>query len=143
MTTLCAEAQSNEAASTEAALQEAWLFSDCSAGELDQLAARALPMEIPAGRTLLHEDDAHDACYVVVDGEAALTRRGRVLGRATRGKMIGITSLVGDGTSNVTAVAATPLSVLRVERATLEAYVAREGWSVRHRLEVIAAERGR
>ena len=135
MTALC-----DETRSAERALRNGWLFAECPEQELREISALCAVMDVPAGRTLLSEQKPHDACYVIVQGQAAVTRAGRVIGRVGEGAVLGTTALIGDGRSNVTAVATTDMRVLAVHRDELVGYLSRGGWSVRHRLDILTAE---
>ena len=127
----------------ERALRNGWLFAECPEQELREISALCAVMDVPAGATLLSEHEPNDACYVVVSGAAAVTRGGHDIGHVGEGAVLGTTTFIEDGTSNVTAIAASDMRVLELQRAKLVGYLACGGWSVRHRLDILTAERSR
>jgi CRP-like cAMP-binding protein len=135
MTAVC-----DETRTAERALRNGWLFAECPEQELREISALCAVMDVPAGGKLLNEHEPHDACYVVVSGAASVTRGGHDIGRVGEGAVLGTTALIDDGTSNVTAIAASDMRVLALQRAELVGYLARGGWSVRHRLDILTAE---
>jgi CRP-like cAMP-binding protein len=84
--------------------------------------------ELPANTTLYAQGDPADALYVVLEGRVEISRDGARLGEVVPGSTIGEMSLFRKSpTRSATALAATPVSVLRIARAKFrESLVARD-----------------
>jgi CRP/FNR family transcriptional regulator, cyclic AMP receptor protein len=64
------------------------LFSELSTGELDRVAQVGIPRSFPRETRIFHEGDPGDACYIVREGSARVTREhpdGRAITLATLG----------------------------------------------------------
>ncbi len=59
------------------------LFSTCGKRELARIAALTVEIEVPAGRVLMRQGDPGRECFVIEEGTARVTIRGR------RGTMVG------------------------------------------------------
>jgi CRP-like cAMP-binding protein len=62
-------------------LSQVELFSTCGKRELARIAALTVEIEVPAGRVLMREGDRALECFVIEQGTARVTIRGR---RATK-----------------------------------------------------------
>jgi len=58
-------------------LSHVQLFSACDTGELARIAALTTEIEVPAGRVLMRQGDPGRECFVIEDGTARATIRGR------------------------------------------------------------------
>jgi CRP-like cAMP-binding protein len=127
-------------AERHALLRRAEPFRDCSRRELVRAAALTSPVTIPAGRTLVREGDPVRELVVVVDGRVDLEAGGRPLGPLPEHGCIGTVALVDDGTSEVTAVARSPLTVLVLSRAEFRQLLEHVPSAGRQLLGIVAAE---
>lgn len=57
------------------------LFDACSKTDLARIAALADELDVPAGRVLMRQGEFGHECFVILDGEARVSFRGR---RATK-----------------------------------------------------------
>lgn len=65
------------------------LFEACSAAELQQLASTAYPIAFEEGEVLCVEGAESGDCYVVVEGEAAVTIKGKPVGVVRANEVVG------------------------------------------------------
>jgi CRP-like cAMP-binding protein len=70
------------------------LFAGCSKRELGEIASLADELGVPAGRTLVVEGASGHEFIVLVEGAAAVKRRGRVVSRLGAGDFFGEIALV-------------------------------------------------
>jgi CRP/FNR family transcriptional regulator, cyclic AMP receptor protein len=91
------------------ALARAPLFSDLSKKELTQLARMSDDMEIEAGHVLCGEGEIGRECFVIVDGEVEVTRKGRPVKRTGGDDFFGEIALLEDIPRTATVKAKSPL----------------------------------
>ena len=91
------------------ALQRAPLFADLSKDELGELAKRTDDLDFTAGKVLCKEGESGGEFYVIMDGEAEVTRNGKTVATLGEGEFFGEVSLVQDVPRNATVTASTPL----------------------------------
>jgi hypothetical protein len=65
------------------------LFEACTAAELQQLASTAYPIAFEEGEVLCEEGAESGDCYVVVEGEAAVTIGGKPVGVVRASEVVG------------------------------------------------------
>ena len=65
-------------------LQQVPLFAACSRKDLQLVARRAEDVRVPAGKTLVSEGETGHEFFVILDGEARVTRQGRKASHAPR-----------------------------------------------------------
>ena len=87
------------------------LFTSCSKRDLAIIARHAEEVSLREGSVLFEEGSAGDAFYVVVDGEAAVQRRGRKVHALGAGDYFGELALLDAAPRNATVVATSPLTV--------------------------------
>ena len=58
-------------------LSQVQLFSACGKGELARIAALTTEIEVPSGRVLMRQGDPGRECFVIEEGTARATIRGR------------------------------------------------------------------
>jgi CRP-like cAMP-binding protein len=80
----------------------------------------------PAGARVVEEGLPGEALFVILEGEAQVTRRGRTLARLRPGDVFGEISVLDGGPRTATVVASTPLLVLRLYRRELTKLLQRE-----------------
>ena len=82
-------ADSVEVERLAALLRRTPLFEACSAGELQKLASTAYPIEFEEGEVLCVEGAESGDCYVVVEGEAAVTIQAKPVGVVRANEVVG------------------------------------------------------
>ena len=113
-------------------LAETELFRDLPADDLRRVAALAREERIAEGRVVVEEGRKANAFYVVVDGEAIVSVRGRKAAVRTRGQWFGESALVDDERRHATVSAATDLTVLAWPGETLREVLARNPAALQH-----------
>jgi CRP/FNR family cyclic AMP-dependent transcriptional regulator len=104
----------------EASLKSLALFSTCSRRELSRIASVVVEDEKPAGAVLTRQGETGGVAYLIVTGEAEVTRDGAVLATLGPGDVVGELSLL-DGqprAATVRAVSAVQLLVIDSEDFT-------------------------
>jgi CRP/FNR family transcriptional regulator, cyclic AMP receptor protein len=91
------------------ALGRAPLFQGLSRADLVRLARVTEDVEVPAGTALCREGQLGQEFFVIVDGEAAVTRRGRRLAMQRPGDFFGEIALLENIPRTATVTASTPL----------------------------------
>jgi CRP/FNR family transcriptional regulator, cyclic AMP receptor protein len=91
------------------ALRRAPLFEGLSRAELVRLARVTEDVEVPAGTALCREGQIGREFFVIVDGEVAVTRRGRRLATQRRGDFFGEIALLENIPRTATVTASSPL----------------------------------
>ena len=93
------------------ALRQAPLFEDLSKAELTALARATEDMELPEGKVLCKEGELGHEFFVIVDGEAEVTRNGKRLATDRGGDFFGEIALLEDSRRTATVTAMSPLRV--------------------------------
>lgn len=95
-------------------LKNNWLFSACTTKELGVIAQLADEVDIPKGAVLTQEGKPGRECFVVADGTAKLTIKGRRVATYGPGEIFGEMALLDQGprTGNITAETPMKLYVL-------------------------------
>lgn len=91
------------------------LFAGCSSRDLTELARHARRSSVPAGWPLIHQETPADACYVILDGEAAVSINGSDVARLSAGAVVGEIALATGRLRNATVTSATPLDLLHID----------------------------
>jgi CRP/FNR family transcriptional regulator, cyclic AMP receptor protein len=91
------------------ALKRAPLFDGLSRKELTQLARVSEDLEVPAGTVLCKEGDTGNEFFVIVEGEAEITRGGKPVTMRGGGEFVGEIALLENTTRMATVKAKTPL----------------------------------
>ena len=96
-----------------AALHALPLFAGCTQKELTQIASLGDVVTMPASRVLLKEGGHPDEAYVVVSGEAIVSRGEQEVARVGAGELLGEMSIVdGPQSRTATVTAATEMDLL-------------------------------
>jgi CRP-like cAMP-binding protein len=95
------------------------LFADLPKRHLNRLAAETDELSFDPGATVVKEGDLGETLFVVLEGEAKVTRGGRRVGAVLPGDFFGELSAIDAGPRSASVVAVTPLRVLRLFRRTL------------------------
>jgi CRP/FNR family transcriptional regulator, cyclic AMP receptor protein len=91
------------------ALKRATLFEGLSRKQLAQLAKVSEDLEVPAGKVLCKEGEVGQEFFVIIDGEAEVTKNGKRLVTRTGGEFFGEIALLEDTPRMATVTALTPL----------------------------------
>jgi CRP-like cAMP-binding protein len=91
------------------ALKRAPLFEGLSKDELGELAKRTDDLDYDAGKVLCKEGDIGGEFYVIMSGEAEVTRGGQTVATLGEGGFFGEVSLIQDEPRNATVTATTPV----------------------------------
>jgi CRP-like cAMP-binding protein len=97
-------------------LSQVPLFNACSKDELRRLSRRTTQIPIPEGHVLVREGDPGLEFFIVVDGQAKVTRRGRKVGELGPGGFFGELALLIDRPRNATVTAVTPMEAIVLTR---------------------------
>jgi CRP/FNR family cyclic AMP-dependent transcriptional regulator len=90
-------------------LKQAPLFEGLSKKELADLARLTDDLQLPAGRVLCKEGTVGREFFVIVDGEAEVTRKGKRVALRAGGDFFGEIALLTDTRRTATVTATTPL----------------------------------
>jgi CRP-like cAMP-binding protein len=95
------------------------LFTRCSKRELTRIAALADLVTFREGETVMAEGKPGMEAFVIVDGNARVTRSGRKIANLEAGDWFGEIALLSDVPRTATVVAASPLQTLVLTRRGL------------------------
>ncbi|MQA73187.1 MAG: cyclic nucleotide-binding domain-containing protein [Solirubrobacterales bacterium] len=93
-------------------LSQVQLFSGCSKRELARIAALSDEIEVPAGRVLMRQGDPGHECFVIEEGTAKATIRGRKSVRMGPGESFGEMALLHRAPRSATVTAETDMRLL-------------------------------
>jgi phosphoserine phosphatase RsbU/P len=108
------------------------LFSSLPAAEISHLATTLSASSLPAGKILFHEGHSDDKFYVLLEGEVEIVKslgksEERILGVRAAGNLLGEMSLFSrDGCHTASVRSLTPLQLLKVTHAELDALLHRQ-----------------
>ena len=88
------------------------LFSALSRKELGLVARRAEDVSVPEGKVLCNEGEMGNQYFVVLEGSAKVSRRGRKIATIGLGDGFGELSLLSKAPRNATVVAETPMELV-------------------------------
>jgi CRP-like cAMP-binding protein len=88
------------------------LFSALSRKELALVARRAEDVKVEPGRVLVSEGSTGSEFFVIVDGNATVSRRGRKIATLGPGDAFGELALLDKAPRNATVTAQTPMEVV-------------------------------
>ena len=95
-------------------IKNAPLFASCSKRELADVASLADELDLPEGRPLIRQGERGREFFVLLEGEAEVTRDGTPMATMTAGDFFGEIALVSDAPRTATVTATTPVRVLVV-----------------------------
>jgi CRP/FNR family transcriptional regulator, cyclic AMP receptor protein len=93
-------------------LGEVPIFSVCTRGELNRIAALVDEIDVPEGKVLMRQGRPGAECFVIAEGTAKASMRGRKSVRLGPGSVVGEMSLLDGGTRSATVTAEEPMRVL-------------------------------
>jgi CRP/FNR family cyclic AMP-dependent transcriptional regulator len=88
------------------------LFSACSRKDLQLVAKRAEDVKVDAGKELVSEGDTGTEFFVIIDGNATVSHRGRKVAELGPGKFFGELALLERAPRNATVTADTPMELV-------------------------------
>ncbi|MGH7539655.1 MAG: cyclic nucleotide-binding domain-containing protein [Gemmatimonadota bacterium] len=94
------------------------LFESLSKRHLKKIAGLTSTVEYDAGDTVIREGEPGDSFFVTVSGQARVLSGSKTLHRLIPGDHFGEISLLDGGPRSASVVADTPLSLLRLPRAS-------------------------
>jgi CRP/FNR family transcriptional regulator, cyclic AMP receptor protein len=107
-----------------AALKASPLFEGLSRKQLAELARLTDDLDVPAGSVLCHEGKRGREFFVIIDGEATVTRGGKSLARIGSGDFFGEIALLERVVRTATVTAVTPLRFFVVSDQAFQAVLA-------------------
>jgi CRP/FNR family cyclic AMP-dependent transcriptional regulator len=107
-----------------AALAQIDFFKGLNERELNDLAHLSEERAYAPGEELCHESAFGLLVFAIVDGEAAVTRKGEEVGVASAGDVVGELAMLGDGHRTATLTARTPMQVLVLEPDEIDSVLA-------------------
>jgi CRP-like cAMP-binding protein len=116
------------------------LFSPCTAPELRRIASLTDEIDVPEGKVLTRQGDPGSECFVIAEGEAKATMRGRGTAKLGPGSFFGEMSLLDQGPRSATVTAETDMRLLVLGSREFSSLVA-EVPSVSRRIMRVLAER--
>jgi CRP-like cAMP-binding protein len=88
------------------------LFSACSNRDLRRIASLTTPIDVPKGEVLIRQGETKRECFVIAEGQAKATMRGRRSVTLGPGTFFGEMSLLDGGPRSATVVAETDMHLL-------------------------------
>ena len=88
------------------------LFSACTKGDLRRIASLADEVEVPKGKVLTRQGEPGRECFVIADGRAKATMRGRRSASMGPGDFFGEMSLLDQGPRSATVTAESDMELL-------------------------------
>lgn len=104
---------------TIVALSGVPLFTDLPRRLIQRIAKETDELSFAPGETIVQEGMLGETMFVVLEGQAKVTRGKRKVGAVLPGEFFGELSLIDGGPRSASVVAETPMRVLRVFRRTL------------------------
>jgi CRP-like cAMP-binding protein len=114
------------------------LFSTCSKRQLAQFAALTVAADLTKGTVMTHQGAVGGLAYVIVTGQAEVTRDGKQIARLGPGDVVGELSLIDGKPRSATVTATTDLEVLELDGEDLRTLMKKAPPVVRKLLEALA-----
>jgi CRP/FNR family transcriptional regulator, cyclic AMP receptor protein len=95
------------------------LFTDLPRRLVQRVAKETDELSFAPGETIVQEGMLGETMFVVLEGQAKVTRGKRKVGEVLPGEFFGELSLIDGGPRSASVIAETPMRVLRVFRRTL------------------------
>ena len=93
-------------------LKKVPLFTGCSKSELRELAKTADELDLRQGTVLTREGRPGREFFVLIDGNAEVTKKGKKIAELGPGDWLGEIALITDSPRTATVTASTPVDVL-------------------------------
>jgi hypothetical protein len=98
------------------------IFAPLSPPAIERILAHVTPMDVPAGEVVIREGTVGDRFFMIVEGQADVTRDGQHVTYRTAGEHVGEVALLREVPRTATVTAVTPMKLLALDRdAFLEA----------------------
>jgi CRP/FNR family cyclic AMP-dependent transcriptional regulator len=107
-----------------AALKRSPLFEGLSRRQLAQVARLSDDLEVPAGTVLCKQGSRGQEFFIIIDGEATVTRDGEDLSTVGSGDFFGEIALLEPVKRTATVTAATPLRFFVVSKRAFDSVLA-------------------
>jgi CRP/FNR family cyclic AMP-dependent transcriptional regulator len=88
------------------------LFSNCNKRELTRIAALTDEVDVPEGKVIVRQGDPGRECFVIAEGKARATIRGKGSQPLGPGSFFGEMSLLDQGPRSATVMAETDMHLL-------------------------------
>jgi CRP-like cAMP-binding protein len=98
-------------------LQQIPLFRKCEAVPLQVMAFAAERQNFSEGQTIIRQGSNATAAYFLLSGTADLQQGDVAVGRAEPGALLGELAMLGGSAYSLTAIAAAPVSAVRIDNA--------------------------
>lgn len=105
-------------------LRRVSLFSTCSNRELTRIASLADEIEVPEGRVLIRQGESGKEFFVIVEGKAKVSARGRRATTLGPGSGIGELSLLDQGPRSATVTALSDMYLLVLDSRSFSSLIA-------------------
>jgi CRP/FNR family transcriptional regulator, cyclic AMP receptor protein len=116
------------------------LFATCSKRELQQIAQIADEIDLREGKQMIREGSRGREFFVLLEGDAEVTRDGRRLNRLGPGDFFGEIALVSDSPRTATVTATSPVRTLVITSASFKRLMAEQP-EIQRKVLVALAER--
>jgi CRP-like cAMP-binding protein len=93
-------------------LKSIWLFSGCSGSELRKIRASLDSVSVPAGKELVEEGRVGQEFFIIVDGQATVSRNGRKVASLGPGSHFGELALLDRRPRSASVVSDTAMDML-------------------------------
>ncbi len=93
-------------------LQQVPLFAACSRKDLQLVARRAEDVRVPAGKALVSEGETGHEFFVILSGQARVTRHGRKIATLGPGGAFGELALLDKAPRNASVIADTDMELV-------------------------------
>jgi CRP-like cAMP-binding protein len=90
-------------------------FAACSTQDLTELAARSHRSSLPARWPVIHEDTPADCCYILLDGNVAITVHGQEVATLGPGDVVGEVALARGKLRNAMVTSTSPLDLVHID----------------------------
>jgi CRP/FNR family cyclic AMP-dependent transcriptional regulator len=121
-----------------AILAQVPLFANLSKRHLKKLAEHADEVDYDAREAVVEADDPGGTFYIILQGQAKVTRKGKTIATLEPGDFFGEISLLDGGPRTANVVAETPLVVVRIFKRSFDKMVSEEPGVAAKILEVVA-----
>jgi len=100
--------------------RDAWLnhlaqvpiFADCSKKQLQAVAGASIEMSIAAGKVLVREGEPGHECFVIMEGNATVSRKGENIATLGTGDVVGELAPLTGGSRTATVTAESKMELL-------------------------------
>jgi CRP-like cAMP-binding protein len=97
------------------ALQKQSAFADCDKKDLEDLANHANQSSVPSGWSLIHQETPADATYIILDGTADVSVKGKKVATLKAGAVVGEVGVAGHKLRNATVTSTSAMELLHID----------------------------